>query len=247
MLPILVRECQFLETLDLTGCKPAPDSFVTEYEESEYFLVGDTLKHIKNEHLTQVSLSHTQVTDAMVGYVTRHAECIEILLLEGCLNLTDKGLASIAMHGKHLKELNLGFCSLITDIGLTQLAIHLTINVPSSPRVSTYTSFSEYQRKETPNEALKKINLTACVYLTPTSICLLAEKSKQLDVVVLDGCGKVIDWYYGIESPAKEYDDDNESFVSAQSHESFEYPDWDVSRTLTVSRHDLLRRRDNLI
>jgi hypothetical protein len=257
-LPLLVRECALLETLDLTGCKPAPESFVTEYEESEYYLVGDTLKHIKNVRLTQVSLSYTQVTDALVGYVTRHAECIEVLLLEGCRNLTDKGLASIAMHGRQLKELNVGFCCSLTDIGLTQLAVHLSLPQisPSSPRKSvggtSYQSFSEYQPQlEKPNQtdSLRKINLTACVYLTPTSVCLLAEKLTDLETIILDGCDKVIDWYTGTdyhideEMCDKDGYDDNESFVSAQSHESFQYPSWDTSKTLIISRNDLLRRK----
>jgi hypothetical protein len=227
---------------------------VIEYEQSEYFLVGDTLKHIKNTTLTQVSLSYTHLTDNMLGYLCRHAEAIEVLLLEGCVNITDKGLSAVAMHCKWLRELNLAFCCMLTDIGITQLAIHLSLPAsnPSSPRSSVqgpsaYHSFSEYRPAEKHSRVapLAKLNLTACVYLSPIAVCLLAEKCSQLDVIVLDGCDRVIDWYLGSEQPeSQEVEiDDNESFVSAQSHTSVSYPEWDVSRKLTVSRTDLLNRK----
>lgn len=210
-LPVLIRECQYLETLDMTGCKPSPKEMVIDYEASEYFLVGDTLKQYRNYTLTQVSLSFTSVTDAMVGYLVRHCDSIQVLLMNGT-NVSDTGVSSIAMHCSMLTKLDLGGCN-VTDIGVQALAVYLsTQSNIKKPKEHSYSAFQEFNHKTTNISCLKEIVLSGC-RITPTSVCLLAKNCIKLERVVLDGCDAMHGWYQGYPGS------DSESFVSARSQE----------------------------
>ena len=124
-LPVIIRECLYLETLDMTGTKKSDEHMVQDYEASEYYLVGDTLKRFKS-FLTQISLSNTLVKDDMIAYVAKHCPNLERIILNNCYLVTDSAVYSIAMHCLGLKELDIGFCSKLTDIGIQSLAVHFS-------------------------------------------------------------------------------------------------------------------------
>ncbi|KAI8901931.1 hypothetical protein BC833DRAFT_617172 [Globomyces pollinis-pini] len=203
VLPVIVRECQFLETLNMTGCRPSPENMVIDYEASEYYLVGDTLKHYKNSVLSHVSLSFTELTDSMVGYLCRHCDNLKILHFNGCKNLTDTSLNSIAMHCSFITELNFADVTNITDIGIQSLAIHLSVSnqkINSTVQsAGSYSSFQEYipQVSTTISNTipLSKINLSNCIYISPPAIFMLASKCPNLTEINLDGCERIIEWY----------------------------------------------------
>ncbi|KAJ3315419.1 hypothetical protein HDV04_002961 [Boothiomyces sp. JEL0838] len=260
-LPVLVRECRYLETLILTGCRPSPPEMVIDYEASEYYLVGDTLKQYKNTTLKQVSLSYTELTDAMVGYLCRHCDALQYLILEGCNLLTDTAINSIAMHCPTIIELDISLCTQVTDIGLQALAVHLSVQGEKTqrPRPTSfgYTSFQEYTppQKRYHTIPLSKINLTGCYYITPPAIVLLASKCPNLNTIIIDGCDRLIDWYNHQDSPtspvpttarevfSQDSDSDEESFVSARSRHSFAMENLQSERRLQLSRDQIMRRK----
>ena len=124
-LPIIIRECLYLETLDMTGTKRCDEKMVADYETSEYILVGDALKKFKS-FISQLSLSNTFVNDDMIAYVAKHCPSLERILLNNCPSITDSSIYAIAMHCTRLKELDLGFCPKLTDIGIQSLAVHFS-------------------------------------------------------------------------------------------------------------------------
>lgn len=253
-LPLLVRECQFLESLNMNGCREAPEDMVVDYETSEYYLVGETLKQYRNTTLRELSLSQTRVDDTMIGYIVRHCDSIEILFLDGCDLLTDVGINSIAMHTPNIKELNLAFCSEITDLSLQSLAIHLSsLSKLPKPRPVSYAAFSQHEpvqrsagRTSVP---LHTIVLSGCQHVTKAGLILLASKCINLKTIVLDGVDSVTDWYYGpshsIPMKIPEQDDsDTESYLSALSHQSLNLRSGRASpiRTLLVSNSQILEK-----
>ncbi|KAJ3360874.1 hypothetical protein HDU91_004245 [Kappamyces sp. JEL0680] len=272
-LPLLVRECQYLETLDMTACQPCPDEMVIDYEASEYYLVGDLLKQYKNSSLRQVAVSNTQITDSMVGYICRHCDNLDSILLDGCSLLTDNSVNSIAMHCPGIKMLNLSCCD-ITDVALQSLAVHLSVQNTKlpKPRPASYSTFSEYQQPTSRGKKndipLSIIILSGCANITQAGVTLLASKCPNLHTIVLDGCdrycgwshGRVTDWYFNkTEAPksavlallegVKEEsgDSDTESFVSAKSDldgsAGVSRNNSPIPRPLSVNRKQLLDRK----
>lgn len=204
MLPILVRECQYLETLQMTGCQPSLDEMmVDEYENSEFYLVGDSLKQFKSP-LKQVDVSGTMIGDKMISYLSRHCDNLETLIMDGCSLITDDAITSIAMYSKNIKFLNLSFCD-ITDVSLQSLAIHLgspsaTAQLTKNAEHGSYKDFSEYHPSTNQNVEkgiqLELIVLTGCSSISANGITFLASKCPNLQTIVLDGCDRVTDWYY---------------------------------------------------
>ncbi|KAJ3276587.1 hypothetical protein HDV01_004120 [Terramyces sp. JEL0728] len=263
-LPILVRECRYLETLIMTGCRPSPPEMVIDYEASEYYLVGDTLKQYKNNSLKQVSLSYTELTDAMVGYLCRHCDSLQYLIAEGCNLLTDTAINSIAMHCPAIIELDLSLCVQVTDIGLQALAVHLSVQGEKTnrqrPTSFGYSSFQEYTppQKKYNTTPLRKINITGCHHITPPAIVLLASKCPNLNTIIIDRCDRLIDWYNHTDSPvspvpttaregfSQDSDSDEESFVSARSRHSFAMDMLQSERKLQLNRDQVMRRKREL-
>ena len=113
-LALLVRECQSLETLCMAGCQQSPEEDVFDYEASEYYLVGDSLKKHRNSSLKEVDVSNALINDAIVGYLARHSQNLESIIMDGCSLITDSSVNSIAMHCPNLKLLNLSYCVYLT-------------------------------------------------------------------------------------------------------------------------------------
>jgi hypothetical protein len=251
----------------MTGCLPSPEEMVIDYEASEYYLVGDLLKQYKNSSLKQVAVSNTEISDAIIGYICRHCDNLEYILLDGCFRLTDAGVNSIAMHCPNLAMLNLSCCN-ITDVSLQSLAVHLSVQVKKSskPRPVSYSTFSEYQpipRSANLAGSFSVIILSGCSNITKVGVLLLANKCTNLNSIVLDGCARfglfiftfrITDWYYDDqEEPksAKLLDDikedgesDTASFKSAVSEVDGirTRPSSPAPRPLSVNRKQLLTR-----
>jgi Ran GTPase-activating protein (RanGAP) involved in mRNA processing and transport len=124
-LPVVIRECLYLETLNISGVNGGETNMVADYEASEYYLVGDTLKKFKSS-LTKLSVAQTPIKDDMVAYVSKHCPNIEVLSLKDCNMLTDNAVNAIAMHCPGIKTLDLGNCTNLTDIGIQSLAVHFS-------------------------------------------------------------------------------------------------------------------------
>jgi hypothetical protein len=205
-LALMVRECPSLETLCMAGCQQSPEGDVLDYEASEYHLVGDSLKKHINCSLKEVDISNSLINDAIIGYLARHAQNLESVIMDGCSLISDNAVNLIAMHCPNIKLLNLSYCH-ITDVALQSLAIHLSSNTDDiivAERTKSYSSFSEYQPSQ-PTEKktgplLERIVLTGCKHVTQAGLVFLASKCPRLETIVLDGCHKVTDWYLGEDS-----------------------------------------------
>jgi hypothetical protein len=283
-LAVLARECPSLETLCMAGCLQSPEEDIFDYEASEYYLVGDSLKKHRNSSLMEVDVSNSLINDAIVGYLARHSHNLESIIMDGCSLITDSSINSIAMHCPNLKLLNLSYCH-ITDLALQYLAIHLSSGLSTSPleadddsisaeRTKSYSSFSEYEppRRLSPRTGplLEVIVLTGCKHITQAGIKFLALKCPNLDTIVLDGCHKVTDWYFGaqsdiitdsVESPDttavsekslrkssvstfSHGSDDTESFISAKSELEMSPSDAMPSlRKLSLNRKQILEKQ----
>ena len=271
ILPLIIRECLYLDSLDMTGTKNGDEKSVQDYEASEYFLVGDSLKKFKS-FLTQISLSNTKCTDDMIKYVAKHCPSLQRIFLNNCLSVTDASVYSIAMHCHELKELDLGYCLKITDIGIQSLAIHFSSHFEllqyhnltrqtekSKRRVKSmssldsclmsrnYESQSDYQPVlRVSNQAqLEKINLTNMTFLSHSSVCLLASKCPNLYEIILDGCDNVIDWYNPWIHTSVDSTSTIENFHESNSFHSAESRYHDC-HPLTLTRVDILERLDSI-
>jgi hypothetical protein len=205
-LPLVIRECLYLESLDMTGCETCSEEMVNEYEESEFYLVGDQFKDFQSL-ITQLSLSNTDVTDSLIVYVTRFCHNLDILLLGDCRLLTDTSMNSIAINCPSLKELDISNCIKISDVGIQTLAIHFSNHslygqkqhkIKVTPKNYNYNAFQEYIKPKIKSAGvnLEKINLSGLILLTKTGLCLLADKCPKLHQIRIDYCDVLLKWYF---------------------------------------------------
>ena len=74
--------------------------------------------------LESLVLTHTEISDEGLSWISASCPFLFNLNLDGCLNLTDNGIYAISRHCKNLESLSLNFCFGITDVSLQALSIH---------------------------------------------------------------------------------------------------------------------------
>ena len=240
-LPLIIQDLNQLETLDLTGVKPPVSSGFLDYEPLRS-------EHPERPEFKRISLAGTSVTDAIICYVTRCCPNLECILLDDCQLVTDTVATFIAQHCPRIQILGLSYCTSLTDVGLQSLAVHLAKHaLPSSepkPRAgSHYKSLHEFTQvaPHVSQVSLNELYLVGCYRITHTSICLLAENCPLLNTIVLDGCDRVLEWYF-----------DPNIALGAQAGQVAEalkevgFDESEDDQVLTLSRNQILLHRDML-
>ncbi|KAI8911418.1 hypothetical protein BC831DRAFT_554988 [Entophlyctis helioformis] len=223
-IPLLLRDCRHLESLDLTGvlappvgwngydlafAPPGSQSSSSEAKLSSSpadpsaFAAGPP--SFERPNLSRVSLSRTDASDATIRFLTAHCPNLEQVYVDACPLITDQALVYIAQHCPQLSHLDCSYSTLVTDIGIQALAVHLSAayanpvtgtgySVSRAASAAAAAAAASTKRREGPK--LKEINLSGCFHVTPKAVCLLAEKCPALEVMVMDGCDRLLDWYY---------------------------------------------------
>ncbi|KAI8911052.1 hypothetical protein EDD86DRAFT_246394 [Gorgonomyces haynaldii] len=208
-MPFIIREFKFLETLDMTGAKSPTSHF-------DYTTTEDTDEEYPQRlGMKRISFSSTEITDPMVGYVTQCCHALECLLLDGCPFITDSAVSFVGKHCAQIQVLGLSYCPSITDAALQSLAVllsqHAEPTQAPAPRRSgaMYRSLQEY--RQVPPQVtlvnLQELYLSGCYRITQAGVCILAEKCPKLEHIVLDGCDRVLGWFFdpvqALGSPTK--------------------------------------------
>ncbi|KAI9012923.1 hypothetical protein BC832DRAFT_613053 [Gaertneriomyces semiglobifer] len=121
--------------------------------------------------LQWLNLRNTPITDDLLRWTVTHCPNIEDLILESCTNITDDAVLKVANTCNKLRRLDVSFCDDITDLSLQAFAV----------RASSHNGGT-----------LTELYLTACDNITATAVHNLAQKCTNLDLLVLDGCDKVM-------------------------------------------------------
>jgi Leucine-rich repeat (LRR) protein len=123
-MPLIIKECKFLETLDMTGSKvPVKKPIIYDgCSINEGSLMKPYLgNNVEGPHLKRCNFSSSDITDQIIGFLVRHCTNLEALLLDNSPFITDSACSYISQHCPRLQILGLSYC-LITDVGLQSIA-----------------------------------------------------------------------------------------------------------------------------
>lgn len=199
-MPAIIQDCIHLTSLDLTGIQP-----MTNRRPGAHFSLEMKKSHIRYE-LTRVSFASTDITDAIIQYLTHCCVNLECILLDACAFITDSAAMAIAQNCPRITTLGFSYCPNITDVGLQSLSVHLSMHI-TEPVASpmSYSSFQEHFETVEPiiSVRLSSIYLAGCYRITHSGLVMLA-KACPLETVILDGCDHIMDWYADAVSKHKE-------------------------------------------
>eukprot|EP00842_Homolaphlyctis_polyrhiza_P004265 jgi/Hompol1/483/HPOL_005352-RA len=184
-IPALTRNCPNLTKLDLaftnvsiatlydiiSHCENLIELDLTECKDSDSVPSLDLLYKGYSRPLSYLNLRNTPVNDSLLRFVAVHCPAIKELILESCEKISDNGVMKIANSCIALETLDISFCDRITDVSLQVLAIRA--------------SSSNGGR-------LQELHMAACDAISPTSVHQLVQKCTQLELLVLDGCEKIM-------------------------------------------------------
>ncbi|GLJ30301.1 hypothetical protein SUGI_0599470 [Cryptomeria japonica] len=120
------------------------------------------------------------------------SNCLEVLLLNGCKLVTDRGLASLALGSTAttLKRLDLSYCDRITDRGVSLLK-HLSclqeLNLEGCGQEVTDSGGMELGAIQT----LEKINFSLLINISDVSLLVIARHCSNLKEIKVSGCESV--------------------------------------------------------
>ncbi|TPX60526.1 hypothetical protein PhCBS80983_g01761 [Powellomyces hirtus] len=187
-IPILSKNCRQIERLDLSftnltvaslhaivmNCDSLLQLDLSECRPLEDDVSLDLSTKNFSRPLQWLSLRNTSVTDDLLRFAATHCPHLEDLILESCTEVTDDAIIKIASTCTKLRRLDMSFCDNITDLSLQAFAMRATA---------------------TKGGALKEMYVTACDHISPAAVQNLAQQCVQLELLVLDGCEKILGTY----------------------------------------------------
>ncbi|KAJ3249987.1 hypothetical protein HK104_007526, partial [Borealophlyctis nickersoniae] len=210
-IPILGKNCPNLERLDLsftnltiaslhaivTHCEKLLQLDLSECGEMEPDAVMDlsTTKPFSRP-LHWLNLRNAPVSDDLLRFTATHCPKLQDLVLESCTRISDDAIVKIANTCTQLRRLDCSFCDNITDLSIQAFAVRGASNDGCN---------------------LEELYLSACDMITPAAVHNLAQKCQKLDLIVLDGCEKILGTY--VQSFASQQDDELECMLEREGIE----------------------------
>jgi hypothetical protein len=127
--------------------------------------------------LVYLNVRNTPIPDVLLRFIVTRTPYLTELFCESCTLLTDYSIMKLSNSCPNLKVLDLSFCELVTDVSLQIFTIQAASSINGSN--------------------LEEIYLSACDLVTPLAIHQLVQKCPRLQLLVLDGCEKILGSYVG--------------------------------------------------
>ncbi|KNC97997.1 uncharacterized protein SPPG_06415 [Spizellomyces punctatus DAOM BR117] len=207
-IPVLSKNCRQIERLDLSFTNLTVASLhaivlncdsLIQLDLSECRPVEeDTVLDLSNKGFTRplqwLNLRNTPVSDDLLRFTATHCPNLEDLVLESCTEITDDALVKVANTCTKLRRLDVSFCDNISDLSLQAFAMRA-----SSANGGT----------------LRELYLTACDSIGAIAVHNLAQKCTNLDLLVLDGCDKILGTF--VQSFASQPSDELECLLEGEA------------------------------
>ncbi|KAJ3003908.1 hypothetical protein HKX48_001502 [Thoreauomyces humboldtii] len=211
-IPVLSRNCRQIERLDLSFTNLTVASLhaivlncdsLLQLDLSECRpLEEDASLDLATKNLTRplqwLNLRNTSVNDDLLRFVATHCPNLEDLVLESCTEVTDDAVIKVASTCPKLRRLDLSFCDQVTDLSLQAFAIRAS---------------------STNGGTLRELYLTACDHISTPAVQNLAEKCTKLELLVLDGCDKLLGTF--VQSFASQPSDELECLLEGEAIRRF--------------------------
>ncbi|KAJ3118168.1 hypothetical protein HDU96_003455 [Phlyctochytrium bullatum] len=186
--PALTKKCKYLLRLDLSFTNVTIASIHPVILQAESLLELDLSECREADDLTSLDLSNkgfrrplkslnlrnTPVNDDLLRFAISQCPELEIIILESCPNITDDAVIKIVNTCTRLRSLDCSFCDRITDLSLNALTVRAAASGGGS---------------------LEELYLSACDLITPAAVHQMVQKATRLELLVLDGCEKIMGSY----------------------------------------------------
>jgi hypothetical protein len=163
----------------------------------------------QNKFLHTLQLGGTNVQDEALSLICAAiqeggcGETLTALDISHCAELTDLGVCCVAEVCPQLRSLRMAGLSRVSDRGVRAVCAncwgleHLDVEDIFLLRDDAFWFSASYDGRRAANEnmlvSLKHLNLSDCANLTDRGVEGLAERCRQMDVLVLRGCDKITD------------------------------------------------------
>ncbi|KDQ64252.1 hypothetical protein JAAARDRAFT_118397, partial [Jaapia argillacea MUCL 33604] len=199
----VLPSCPNLVAVDLTGVEETTDRAVIALALSCQRLQGINLggcKKVTNKGvlalarncplLRRVKLSGVDsVTNDSVSALARSCPLLLEIDLNGCKRVTDEGIRDLWIYSSHMREMRLSLCGELTDTVVPPNPFPFNPLLPDDlPPLYLSTSFDH----------LRMLDLTACSFLTDTTLAGVISVAPKIRNLVLAKCSNITD--AGVES-----------------------------------------------
>ncbi|KAJ3216248.1 hypothetical protein HDU67_009758 [Dinochytrium kinnereticum] len=186
--PALTKKCRHLLRLDLSFTNVSIASIHPVILQSESLLELDLSECREADDLTSLDLSNkgfkrplkslnlrnTLISDDLLRFAISQCPELEIIVLESCPSVTDDAVIKIVNTCHRLRSLDCSFCDRITDLSLNALTVRAAASGGGM---------------------LEELYLSACDLITPAAVHQMVQKATKLELLVLDGCEKILGTY----------------------------------------------------
>ena len=183
-LKLLANRCKNLKKVDFSCSNMTMNAllilmesspWLEEMDLSEINTLGDIPKEIPSlvfpSILKSINLRNTVINDVILKHIASNSPRLQTLILEDCSSITDSGVLKVSNCCLELETLDLSFCFKITDLSIQAFAAQANSNTTK----------------------LKEVHLAACELITPATIHHFVKKCRKLELLILDGCDKMVD------------------------------------------------------
>ncbi|KAJ3109515.1 hypothetical protein HDU97_005172 [Phlyctochytrium planicorne] len=184
----LTKKCKHILRLDLSFTNVSIASIHPVISQSESLLELDLSECREADDLMSLDLSYkgykrplkslnlrnTPVNDDLLRFAISQCPELEIIVLESCPSVTDDAVIKIVNTCFKLRSLDCSFCDRITDLSLNALTVRAAASNGGT---------------------LEELYLSACDLITPTAVHQMVQKNTKLELLVLDGCEKILGTY----------------------------------------------------
>lgn len=154
---------------------------------TDHLPTSDILK-IAKTFPTSKSISLKEVIDDELTYLSLKLTSLEILTLDGCSNIADKGIKSIEEHSLHLKELCLKGCVNVSEEAITSLVEKRGESLRKLELDKCNVSDALIKTLGDQCENLESLSLGCCKEITDIGVNTLAINNKKLKYLNLSSC-----------------------------------------------------------
>ena len=175
----LIRNCNHLQSLNISNCKKITDRSMIE--------IGRSCMRLQS-----LSISRCwEITDTSMIEISRNCIHLKSLDISGCY-ITDTAMIEISRNCIHLKSLNISYCKNITDTGLIEISrncIQLQ-SLSASWFNSTDSGISEISRNCI---HLESLIIRGCREITDIGIIEISRNCIHLQSLDITDCYKITD------------------------------------------------------
>lgn len=171
-----IASIRTLQKLDLESCTQLRDDDLKRIAEGNLQLQELKVRDCRN------------LTDQGIEFLAKRAKKLTVLDISWCPLITDLGLLALAEHAKTITSLNLSSCREVTDVGVQRLVPELKLQFLVLRGCVKLTDGTLFEIADSGRWTIQSLDLSRCEEITDTGIKALAEYCQALTKLDITSC-----------------------------------------------------------